>query len=226
MIYVTGDTHGDRYRFSPSCMAGEGGFGAGDVVIVCGDFGYVLTCDYGEKKWLDALSRKPYTVCFVDGNHENFPEIFKYPEEEWCGGKIHRIRQNVIHLMRGQVYEIEGKKFFTMGGAFSTDREFRELGKTYWEEEIPTQQECDEAIKNLARAKMSVDYVITHNAPLSAIMELGYTPAEEDKNLADFLEWVLEIIDYKKWYFGHWHKDKELARGLRAIYYDVEQIGE
>jgi hypothetical protein len=44
-----------------------------------------------------------------------------YPVEEWHGGKVHKIRPSVIHLMRGQVYELQGKKFFTFGGAQSHD---------------------------------------------------------------------------------------------------------
>ncbi len=31
------------------------------------------------------------------------------------------VRSSIIHLMRGQVYEIESKRFFTMGGASSHD---------------------------------------------------------------------------------------------------------
>ena len=38
---------------------------------------------------------------------------------EWHGGKVHRIRPHVLHLMRGQIFELEGFRFFTMGGAKS-----------------------------------------------------------------------------------------------------------
>ncbi len=52
---------------------------------------------------LDALVVLPYTILFLDGNHECFHEIFAYPEEMWNGGRIRRIRPNALHLMRGQV---------------------------------------------------------------------------------------------------------------------------
>lgn len=67
----------------------------------------------------------------MDGNHENFDLINEYPVEEWCGGKVHIIRcdkegkPKIIHLMRGQVFEIEGKKIFTVGGAYSIDKYMR-----------------------------------------------------------------------------------------------------
>ena len=63
-----------------------------------------------EKWWLDWLEAKSYTTLFVDGNHENFDRLYDYPVEEWHGGKVHKIRSSVIHLMRGQVFEIDGKK--------------------------------------------------------------------------------------------------------------------
>ena len=120
MIYVTGDTHGEQNRFIASRE--EKRWTAEDVLIVCGDFGFLFFNDRSENLFLDDLERRPYTVCFLDGNHENFPAIFSYPEEEWCGGRVHRIRRNIIHLMRGQVYEIQGRTIFTMGGAYSMER--------------------------------------------------------------------------------------------------------
>ena len=45
-----------------------------------------------------------------------------YQLEEWHGGKVrHILRDQIIYLERGQVFKIEGKKFFTFGGASSHD---------------------------------------------------------------------------------------------------------
>lgn len=57
----------------------------------------------------------------MDGNYENFDRLYSYPVEEWHGGKVYKIRNSVIHLMCGQVFEIDGKKIFTIGGARSHD---------------------------------------------------------------------------------------------------------
>ena len=32
--------------------------------------------------------------------------------KEWHGGKVHEIRPHVLHLMRGQVFEIEDRNIF------------------------------------------------------------------------------------------------------------------
>ena len=48
--------------------------------------------------------------------------IEEYNLEEWHGGKVrHILRDKIIYLERGQVFKIEGKKFFTFGGASSHD---------------------------------------------------------------------------------------------------------
>lgn len=123
MIYVTGDMHGEQEKL----LAAERDtpLREGDTLIVCGDFGYIFRNDERERAFLDEVENRPYTLCFVDGNHENFPAIYAYPEEIWNGGRVHRIRKNIYHLMRGQVFQLEEKRVFTMGGAYSIDRHFR-----------------------------------------------------------------------------------------------------
>ena len=124
MIYITGDCHGNFERFNPSIFPEQHEMTKDDYVIICGDFGGVWSKDEEsnmETMLLDWLDCKPFTTLFVDGNHENFDRLYGYPVEIWNGGKIHRIRPSVIHLMRGQIYELEGKKIFTFGGASSHD---------------------------------------------------------------------------------------------------------
>ena len=57
---------------------------------------------------LDWLERLPFTLAFVCGNHENYDALARYPVAEWRGGKVHCIRPHVLHLMRGQIFELEG----------------------------------------------------------------------------------------------------------------------
>ena len=61
---------------------------------------------YLEKEQPMELEEKPFTTLYVDGNHENFDRLYGYPIENWQGGKVHKIRPSVLHLMRGQVFEI------------------------------------------------------------------------------------------------------------------------
>ena len=153
-----------------------------DIVIICGDFGGVWFGDSRDDDDLDWLERLPFTLAFVDGNHENYDAIAAYPAEEWHGGKIHRIRTHVLHLMRGQIFELEGYHFFTMGGAKSHNIEngilepsdpdferrllmlrrkprsrFRINHISWWNQELPSNDEYDEARQNLERRGWQTD---------------------------------------------------------------------
>lgn len=92
-----------------------------DNLIICRDFGFIFDDDDVEKEWLAELEHLPYIILWIDGNHENFKAINKYPVELWNGGKIHRIRKNILHLMRGQIFVVDGYKIFTMGRDYSID---------------------------------------------------------------------------------------------------------
>lgn len=82
-------------------------------------------------------------------------------ETEWCGGHVHIVRPNILHLMRGEVFDIDGTTVLAMGGAASHDREWREEGKSWWPEEMPNAAEMDRCRRSLDRAGWNVDYVVT-----------------------------------------------------------------
>lgn len=225
MIYITGDTHGEIGRFYELYSKyGEGYWKENDVLIVCGDFGYLFLNNRSENSFLDDLSRRPYTICFVDGNHENFDAINTYTMIEWNGGKVHQIRKNIFHLMRGQVFEIDGKTFFTMGGAYSIDKGSRTPGYSWWSDELPTDSDYKEATSNLQKCGMKVDYIITHTLPREMILRLGKYPDVHDMELTGFLEWVMYEVDYKHWYCGHWHEDRELNDKFSILWFEAKKL--
>ena len=125
MIYLTGDTHGDFRRFSTRVFPEQKQMTKDDYVIILGDFAGIWSTDPEdsmEKYWLNWLEKeKPYTTLFIDGNHENYDRLCQYPVREWNGGKVHEIQPSVLHLMRGQIFRLCGKTFFTFGGARSHD---------------------------------------------------------------------------------------------------------
>lgn len=223
MIYITGDTHGEENRLL--YIEQETNIKAGDTLIVCGDFGYIFLNDAAERNFLDNIERtRPYMLAFVDGNHENFPAIYEFPVENWNGGKVHRIRKNIVHLMRGQVFTIEEKVFFTMGGAYSIDQYMRKEGYSWWREELPCDAEYKEAAANLKEHNNKIEYVISHTAPQSIIHWMGYVPDSHDQELTGFLDWIYHDISFKQWYFGHWHDDKIINDKARLLWFDVVKL--
>ncbi|MBP1549185.1 MAG: metallophosphoesterase, partial [Oscillospiraceae bacterium] len=112
-IYVTGDTHGYYQQLMDRIMGNGLTLTKDDILLVAGDFGFVWNVAENIEAFKQ-LALEPFTVAFVDGNHEEFPLINSFPVTEWNGGKVHRIgtSENIIHLMRGQCFTIEGKTFF------------------------------------------------------------------------------------------------------------------
>ena len=225
MIRVTGDTHGEEIRFYEENMVGEHSWTKDDYLMICGDFGYIFRNSPYERIFLDKLEEKPYTICFVDGNHENFPAIYEYPKEKWNGGYVHRIRKNIVHLMRGQVYTIEGKTFFTMGGGYSRDRMYRKPGVSWWPQEMPSNDEYREATQNLREVGNRVDYILSHTAPKEIVNRMNRTCDENELELNGFFDWLMYEVEFKQWFFGHWHSDIGIDGGkFRAVWFDVCEI--
>lgn len=220
MIYVTGDTHGLEDFYKLHIFAGQHPeLTKDDYVIIAGDFGGV----WSEQTLTESLryyTHLPFTVLFVDGNHENFDIINAYPVETWKGGKVHKIKPDVIHLMRGQVFEIEGKTIFTFGGATSIDKMYRTEGRSWWRQELPTFEELDEGVANLKRYGNKVDYIITHSCS-----ERAFAYPAISKNVVKFnchevqmLSYIDDIASFGHWYFGHFHTDAQLGGKYTALY--------
>lgn len=233
-ILVTGDIHGEHSirKFSSRKMQRvlcglDRGLTKDDYLIITGDFGLIWDAyeTRNERYWLDWLDEKPWTTLFVDGNHENHERLNNWPVDYWNGGNVHMITNSVIHLMRGQVFNLQGNKFFTMGGAASHDIIYRTPGLSWWPEEIPNMRERDEAVCNLENHNWKVDYVITHDAPTSIANQLIYTRDRSTDYFTDWLEFISEKLDFNQWFFGHHHKDIELNDGkYQAMYSEIAVV--
>lgn len=133
-----------------------------------------------------------------------------YPTEIWNGGKVHKINDSLIHLMRGQIYTINGKKFFAMGGAESVDKMYRKEGKSWWAAEMPSMVEYNEALDNLEANGNEVDYILSHCAP-SGVQDYLF-PYYSHNEITNFLDTVRQTVKYKKHFMGHYHIDKDMGK--------------
>ncbi len=226
MIYVTGDTHipVDISKVNTRKFSQQKNFSAEDYVIICGDFGGIWDNGHEEQYWLKWFTNKKFTTLFIDGNHENHQMLNEnFPIVQFHEGKAHKINEKIFHLMRGQVFIINGKKIFTMGGASSHDMECRKEGKNWWPQEMPSQQEYKNATNNLELHGWKVDYIITHCAPDSIQHQVknGY----EENELTHFLENIKDKLSFERWYFGHYHVDKQIADKYICLFDRIIAIG-
>ena len=258
-------------RLNQKSFPEQRGMTENDYVIICGDFGCVWNYDsrydasrsafgdviageHGESKeekyWLDWLAGKPFTVLFCDGNHENFDRLDNaYPEVDFHGGRAHRIRENVYHLMRGYVFELDGVSLFVFGGAESHDiqdgilhpaqfsdleacnqeyKRWNRLGKrfridhiSWWERELPSQEEMERGVRNLQAHGNRVDFVISHCAPLQVAAMMGYS---EQNRLTGYFDTIAETVEFRKWFFGHYHDNRQFMDKYIMLYEQIIRI--
>ncbi len=223
MIYATGDMHGDYRIFSQKSFKA---LKEGDTLIVCGDFGFIWNGDLKEKKILDKLAKKKYNICFVDGTHENFDLLSKYPVINFAGGKAHKIRDNIMHLMRGQIFEIEGETVFTMGGGENPDIDLKQGNEGWSNDEIPSRDEMREGANNLEKHKFKVDYIITHEPAqkIKNFLKLKDNEALLVSGLNAYFQELSTSCDYTRWFFGSLHEDKFVSSSQIAVFRNLVNV--
>lgn len=238
MIFVTGDTHSDFTRFNTNCFPEQKQMTKDDVVIICGDFGGIWypTENKTEQYWLKWLENKPFTICFVDGNHENFDRLNQYPIVQKFGGPVHQIRPSIFHLIRGECYTIQGKRIFTFGGAHSHDisdgilepndpriktwakdynKMFRVNHVSWWKEETPSSKEKEHGFQTINNESY-VDFIISHTPPAEVLRQMGYKPDD----ISEYLQSIADTISYKRWFCGHMHDNQYFASCKTQLLYE------
>ena len=221
---ISGDTHGtiDIGKIVKFFDEHEDEYTSEDYLIVCGDVGVCGFSALEEAETRSVFRSLTVTTLFVDGNHENFKQLNEYDVEIWNGGKVHFIENGIIHLMRGQVFEIDGTRFFTFGGAHSIDKMYRTEGLSWFPEEIPNQNEYEEGWHNLEKADFEVDYILTHSGPREVIAAMGYGEMSDDEvELRKYLQRVADNTNFTAWYFGHFHEDTEVEDMFYCLYDDI-----
>lgn len=220
LIYVTGDTHGEADRLSSSKLKA---LKEGDTLIICGDFGFIWDNGKKEQKILKHLGKRKYNICFIDGTHENFSLLNNYEISEWNGGKVHKIYGNLYHLLRGQVYNIDGTTVFTMGGGESPDIDIRTDENGWSKDEIPTQDELLEGAQNLEKHNYAVDMVITHEPPtrIKGFLQLKDYDNLRVTALNAYFEELSNSCKFGKWFFGSMHIDKYISNTHIGVFKNI-----
>lgn len=252
MVYITGDCHADWKRFSTDSFPEQRQMTRDDFVIVCGDFG-LWHDDAVERWWFKWFEEKPFTVLFVDGNHENFDRLYgdEFEVVDFYGGKAHKIRDNIYHLMRGYVFNICGKKFFAFGGASSHDiddgildpkdykttkalvNDYNKCTKrgemlrinhiSWWAEEMPSDDEMDFGLKVLEDNGNKVDFIVSHCCPQAVAAVFSHGNYKADK-LTEYFNKIYDTVSFSKWFFGHYHNNQQVLGDFIMLYEQIVRI--
>ena len=205
-IMMAGDWHGNTaWAIKAVYEAVNNGC---DVIVQLGDFG--IWPGPGGKRYLDdlnaVLESLDVMLYFVDGNHEDFTQ---FTDNKIVEDGTRKFRSNIYHLPRAFTWEWFGRKWMSLGGAFSVDKDFRVLNQSWWEEEQTTDEDVERAI-----AAGHVDVLLTHDAPLDIVEIPGINDANfpfhpkmlplAKENQARIKEVILALEPEEVWH-GHFH---------------------
>jgi hypothetical protein len=209
LVTFAGDWHGDT-AFATSVIARAPAGPAGTrVVIQLGDFS-VWPGEAGAE-FLNAVSaallRGGTSLLFVDGNHEDHPQLLGYPIR---ADGLRVVRPRLYHLPRGFRWRWHGAEWLALGGAHSIDRGTRTPGQTWWPGETITGEQARSAASGRA------DYMVTHDCPAGISMP-GIRDPEPGQPEDLYRELVLEArqreqllevvraVRPKRLLHGHYH---------------------
>ena len=220
---VAGDTHGtlDIGKVVQYYNKHDGEFTKDDYLIILGDVGVCGFSPSVEAETREILRNLPVTTLFIDGNHENFEMLNSMPLVEFHGALMHQIDKHIFHILRGEILTLEGKTFLCIGGGNSIDKMYRIPYISWWPEEEITYHDVDNAIANLGKVNNKVDYVLTHCCDSATVVKaFGF---RRDSS-TDQLMFIDKVVNYKHWYFGHYHFDREINEKKSCLYNSIVEL--
>ena len=219
MIFITGDTHGD-VDYKKLLKLKEKNLSYDDYLIICGDAA-ICWSPQSFQYHLDLYNGIGCTIIYIDGNHENFSMLAQCPLVEYKGALMHQIDEHIFHVLRGEIMTIDNKTFFCLGGACSIDKMYRTPYLSWWPEEEITYHDIGNAIANLEKVDNKVDYVITHCCDTHTVIKaFGF----RRDICSDQLTFIDKAVEYKHWFFGHYHFDRKITDKKTCLYQDIIEI--
>lgn len=211
-VFVTGDTHGNFNKILEFVRKMQTSLN--DVLAILGDVGLNYYLNEKDEYNKILLSKLNLTIFCIKGNHEKYPEnIPGYVTKEWNGGIVFYEEKypNILFAKDGEIYNINGKKCLVIGGAYSVDKFYRlRMGWHWFEDEQPSEN-LKKDIEEKLKTDNKFDYVLTHTCPYSVRpihLFLSYVDQDSvDSSTELWLEKISKQIEFKKWYFGHYHDD-------------------
>ena len=213
MIYITGDIHGNADRLEHYCNKLKTTIY--DIIIILGDTGFNYYLNKKDDMLKRYVSELPCTFFCIRGNHEERPENIQTYHEETLNfgtGYMEDNYPNIIFAKDGNIYRFNNKNLLCIGGAYSVDKMYRIVhGWKWFKDEQLTEDEMKLITSNIIKYMefCDIDYVLTHTCPYNTRPTHLFLPDVDQSTVDDSMEkWLQHIadnIDFKRWYFGHFH---------------------
>ena len=85
------------------------------------------------------------------------------------------------------------------------------------------EEEMEEGLSNLSQYNNEVDFIISHCCATSTQKEFVDKTFSAD-SMTDYLELVKQRVNFKKWFFGHYHDNKNIGPKEILIYEQIIRI--
>lgn len=244
-LLIHGDLHGDanaqgaanvvspdaaRKKNAASIIAVDNAVKHGcQFIIQVGDFG--LWPGWFGFVYLDrlnaALIEANVRLIWCDGNHEDFDQLERFVKYNPTNqrGQVF-IRSNILYSPRGTQWVLDNKRFMTVGGAVSVDREWRKPHESWWEQEQITDVQMQGIINNARarreRGKPEVDYLFTHDCHPHTPFKNRLKPDFDSVVHRDKIKAIVDEVRPRMWWHGHMHEryDWTLPHGVPFSYED------
>jgi hypothetical protein len=207
IVMICGDWHGNTHRGITAIQeAAEKGI---STIYQVGDFGlwpgqdgakYLIKLQHYAKKH-DVL------VKWLGGNHENWDKIDYYTNKFGFNDLIPIDgNDHILYMPNGYREEIDGHTWLMMGGAVSIDKEYRKIGKSYWPQEIISDEDAQRGLTG-----GHADVMLTHDCPSDVIHDWMMIPNGNYKILNESqinrikLQGIVDGVEPQWVIHGHLH---------------------
>lgn len=245
-FFITGDKHRNFDKVKIFCKDMK--TRKKDVLIILGDTGFNYFEDSRDEKLKNEILKLKITLFCIHGNKENRPQnIGTYGIKNFFGGKVYYEPKypNLLFAIDGEVYNFEGRKYLTVGGAHSVDKtRCLEENKPFWEDEMPNDETKNRVEKALENENYNIYGFLTHTCPIDYLpTEMFMSTAQNnakkkslrrakskkafkpdiDRSTEEWLGKLEKKSDYTVWYCGHYHIDKEIDK-VHMLYNKINPL--
>lgn len=221
-ILIAGDTHGSL-PWALFLLDKATEFEA-DRIFVLGDFGYWPRWGDGRDflfKLDHQLRKADVPLMWLDGNHEDHKalnEIVKGTRE------LVKISDWITYAPRGCLVQWDDLRCVTLGGAFSIDRSMRVLGKSWFEQEVISDEDVEHAISH-----GTADILLSHDSPLSIPLASHHLNIHDEVEIPCFenrsrVEKAAGLLEVSRIYHGHQHYAHRTPVKIRDRWVQVEGL--
>ena len=135
-----------------------------DLLIILGVVGINYYGGSRDTEIKESICRNEITLFFLRGNHEMRPSDVKgMVEIDYCGARayIEYEYPNIIYAKDGEIYNINGRRFLTIGGAYSVDKWYRlRTGRQWFANEQLSKEERAQILEKISGEELFKEFKI------------------------------------------------------------------